>query len=647
MNNIRHHFPIRTLFRTVFSFLFFLLVIAGNTQTVERNSDARIDSLIALGKASQKTQTIATTTGAHNKFRFYSEPIYPVKNISSKEFKPNKSFNEYKTELDEILDGMDSLSSRIKTLEAEISSYKPSNCPRALGINQKSADDFYNFFSGNCVSQYGRVLELYIINDQALKSDMIEWSSNCPGSRIERHDIQNCSGKTFFIKGFVCKKLDRKIVSAVKKKKVTRLLDLDIDTRKEFLKVVTGLDDNYFALKDELRKAQNLLSYAKKKYFKLFEKDASAEQFNFIGLLEQDQPNGFGYLLTKDNQIVLSGIWQNGFPVVVYEVNTYHSLKGESFFYRYRPIGKQLGTTKYCIDTQPLRYTNSGTTSFSLYIGEYDQSPSLKWTGHGSCFYDDFKDANLFFYQGYWKQSKRDGNGIYQGNGVFTGVFESDELKSGTHALTNGEKRQGEFRNWKLQGVGEVISASGTRTRGYYENGFYIKSVEQYQQDLEAERKRQEELLVIQNAQLLKSQYGEQIKEKFRKLFLKMAFSGGMSESEASAASEEIMLDIERNLIHRSLTELDKTEILAIAKEAGSEVELSLRLMNSANSQSGSSGQNGERNCSWCGRSYSGNCWVPQKSSGGSNCGASEYVVCFGTNLCCSRKCAVEKCYND
>jgi hypothetical protein len=492
-------------------------VITGNTQTIEGNSDARIDSLIALGRASQKPQTIVTTIGAHNKFRFYSEPMYPLKNISPKEFKPNKSFNEYKTELDEFLEGMDSLSSKIKTLEAELSAYKIENCAKVYNFTEQrlteNAEYFYRFFSGNCIGSYRRVSELYIFNDKSLTSDVIKWTGNgC--SKLKEKDVQTCSGKTFFIIDWTCKKLDRKIASAVRKKKVTRLLDLDINNRKQFLTAVTGLDDNYFALKEELQRAKNLLSYAKKKYFKTLEKEEresvvgdSYQQFNFIGLLEKDQPNGFGYLLTKDNQIVLSAIWQNGFPVLVYEVNGYHGGKGESFRYRYRPIGNQTGTNKYCIDTQPLRYKDSGTTSFSLYIGEYDQNPSLKWTGYGSCFYDDFKDANLLFYQGYWKQSKRDGNGIYQGNGVFTGVFESDEFKSGTHALTNGEKRQGEFRNWKLQGVGEVISASGTRTRGYYENGNFMKSAEQYQRDLEEERlqqiKREEARIAEENRERL------------------------------------------------------------------------------------------------------------------------------------------------
>jgi len=473
-------------------------------------------------------------------------------------------------ELDELLSGLDSLSEIIKSIENKINNYAPLKCGRAT--DAVSAESQYKMLKESRT--------LYILND-IQDDELLKWSKKCPKGIYQ---FYKCSGKSFFIIRNICKTFDKKVVSAVKKKK---LIYLEPNNREEFLTSITGLDENYFALKTELMKYQILFNYVKSLFVKVLEKEEgvklvgdSYKQFTFVGLLEKDQPNGFGYLLTKDNQLVLSGFWQNGFPILIYEVNNYHSSKGASFLYRYRPTGTQSGANKLCINSQTLQYSDSGISSFSLYVGEYEWNSTMTMSGHGTYFHEKFEETDLLYYQGYWKENKKNGNGVFQGKSNYNGVFENDEFKSGICTLSNGEKRQGDFKNWQLNGVGEVTSANGNKTKGYYENGLFIKSIEQYQQDLEAERKRQEELLALQNSKSLKSQHGEEIKEKFRKLLWQIALSGGMSDSETDAATDAIMADIETNIARRKLTELDEMAILELSKDAAAEVKLSLMLLN-------------------------------------------------------------------
>lgn len=450
----------------------------------DRIKDLRIDSVVTIGMGSSITQEYYNTINAHNEFKFFDIPLSIGKNNSPDLITPSRTYIEYKKELDYILLGINSLEKDIESIEKSLEEYK--NVINAKGYHSESS---------YLVAK--RVEELYLINDDNPKeieewNEILESRDYC--KNIKNFRLRKIGKKYFICKSFQCENLEKRINKKLKKGKLTKI---EFNEREKLLSELTGYNENYFKFKNELKTKKNLLSHTKSKYIVKLETGRSnsyPQKFNYVGKSEMGVPNGFGYLLTESNQLILSGIWYNGIPILIYEVNIYHSSNGENFKYCYIP--PEISSNNTFIFLTNLEYSTTKIKTFNLYIGEFNRNNPLEVTGFGTSFSEEFNKENLSYYQGEWKENKKNGKGIFLKNSggiIYSGNFSNNEMTTGTCTLEDGEVQTGEFEHWKLQGKGELTTSNGIKKNGYFDKGVFVKSTEQFQKEIDEDNRKAEE----------------------------------------------------------------------------------------------------------------------------------------------------------
>ena len=302
---------------------------------------------------------------------------------------------------------------------------------------------------------------------------------------LKKFEKLNCDWGFIIVKNFTNTKFDKRMESLLKKGRVEMI---NPENRDKVLFDKLGVDGRYYDLQLELDSIVQRV-FDIQRHFNEIKLTGTSQQFEYIGQIENGRPKGYGYLLTNQEQVVLKGYWHNGFPILVYEANTYRSYFGKKFNFKYEiSNGKSL-----VIDAQPTENKESKYNSFNLYIGEYDSKKANSYSGYGICFYERLKSEDLSFYKGFWKENKKEGKGYFFDDNIYSGVFLNNEMLNGTSTLRNGEVQTGQFEHWKLQGKGELITASGIKKNGYFEKGVFVKSTEQFQKEIDEDNRKVEE----------------------------------------------------------------------------------------------------------------------------------------------------------
>jgi hypothetical protein len=474
---------------------------SNTTYTINSSQDSVLMSVFNLGRQYNKSTSQYNIIDRHNYFNLWANPASTIGKPNFDKDKQMKLINDSKTELDLILMGLDSLESLASNLKTQMRGYSIN--PANWATHGLTIDDIYGKLK-NAEEVY-----LYTYKDYSKWVDILELVKEDCGLNADeylafRRTFFTTDKKvSFFYKNLGCSKLDKKLEKYLKKGIIQRFSD---NERVMFIEKLTGLDDRYFVLKKQLEDTEKTIKYIKNKYVSAL--GNSPESFTFLGPIKNNVPNGFGYLIAKDKKHILSAYWSNGVPSTVFEINTYHSSKDYwSGGVRYRIEDEKLGQSGFMVEIMPLNYKESGKSTYNIYIGNFKKSDKIYLSGYGVCFYENNDSKIINYYQGNWSEGKKNGNGTYFSQSTYSGSFVLNEFVNGTRTLPNGDKHLGDFSNWNLQGVGEIVFANGTRQKGYYENGNFMKSAEQYQRDLEEERlqqiKREEARIAEENRERL------------------------------------------------------------------------------------------------------------------------------------------------
>jgi TonB family protein len=551
----------------------FQTISAKNSYIISSSQDTLLMSVMKIGRQYNKSTIQYNTIDLHNYFNFWSKPVSSISNSSFDKDNQMKLISDSKIELDLILAGLDSLQILESYLKAELLGYDIN--PDNNKTNRLTIEELY-FKLKNAKDVYK-----YTYKDQTKWTEVLDLvQKDCGLNENEFFDFRTTFFKTykngyFFYKDLECDKLDKKIAKFLKKGIIYRFTD---NERISFIEKLTGLDDRYFDLKKQLQDTEKTIKYTKNKY--VLALGNSSESFTYLGPLKNNVPNGFGYLIAKDKKHILSALWSNGVPTTVFEINIYHSANGYwNSGVRYRVDDVKLGQSGFIVEIMALNYKDSGKSTYNIYLGNFKKSDKIYLSGFGVCFYESYKSDDINYYQGYWNESKKSGNGTYFSESTYTGSFLLDEFVNGTRVLPNGDKHIGDFGGWKLQGVGEIVYAGGERQKGYYENGIMTQTYEQY----ETSRIEQEKALQLQqdidNANYFRKEYAEKIKEDMYALVYKSAIFG---EELGKEKMVEFVEKIARDYLSRTPTEQDVKVIMEIIKETAAEIQFLAKLMKSA-----------------------------------------------------------------
>ena len=135
---------------------------------------------------------------------------------------------------------------------------------------------------------------------------------------------------------------------------------------------------------------------------------------------------------------------------------------------------------------------------YNLYLGDYvfnETSRTKDREGFGCFFFADpnRNKNNLQYYIGNVSKGYENGAGIFYDNGiVYTGTFVDRKIVSGKCSWPDKRIYTGSFKDFKMNGLGELKYANGKVENGYFEDGVYRKSRQEY----EAEINRQEQIRI-------------------------------------------------------------------------------------------------------------------------------------------------------
>jgi hypothetical protein len=459
--------------------------------------DKSLLNAISIGSITNGFKSSYSSSSASNKFIFYENPISLGKNREYENYKPKLNFSELEVQHNNILAGIDSLKKLEESIKNEINFYIPSY-RKKTNYNEKNEKSLEKEWE----SLYKKAMDaknLYLVFAEKSSKEYLHYNTkikkwidktvNSSGLKTRsKFEIIKFDWGFIFIDNLGDPNFDKKMKSLMKKGDVERV---SLENRDKFLLDNIGVDGNFFKQKSEQVKITELIAEIQTHFDKI-KLSGSPQQFDYVGQIENGQPEGYGYLIINQDSIVLKGYWHNGNPLLLYEGNIYRSYFGKRFDYRYENANGEL----FCIDAKPIENKESKYNSFNLYIGEYQSNNSGVYSGFGICFYGNSKNEELTYYQGLWKENKMHGNGKYyknSGSAIYTGKFSNDEMTTGTCSLSNGEIQSGDFEHWKLQGKGELSTSNGIKKNGYFDKGVFVKSTEQFQKEIDEENRKVEE----------------------------------------------------------------------------------------------------------------------------------------------------------
>ena len=278
--------------------------------------------------------------------------------------------------------------------------------------------------------------------------------------------------------------------------------------KQSFIENETGLDEEFFKLTKEKEKLVEMISFIEKNFFLYLPQNNSVYgRFSFIGNTKNGIPQGFGYLLNEKRQLLASAYWDEGFPIVLYNVNIFHN--PESTGKDYSHYGKSFSTkhvSRY-IYLDNHGYKNENVNTFRLYFGEYTYVAAENTNylnGYGCYFHSAWDKNDVQYYAGFSSKSNNHGQGKHvSSTSVKEGNWENGNLVYGTiTSKVDNSVYTGQIKDWRMNGLGKKIYTNGKIEEGLFENGYFLKTYaeierDRNQQELEeklAEMKRQDEL---------------------------------------------------------------------------------------------------------------------------------------------------------
>lgn len=224
------------------------------------------------------------------------------------------------------------------------------------------------------------------------------------------------------------------------------------------------------------------------------------EDEKVTGCINGDCKSGYGVAIYNDGSYY-EGEWKNGYP------------NGQGKLYlanggTYEGEFKKGRYNQYGILTRPNGSQKEGMWDMGSFIGEVNRNAMSGCisgnceNGYGIYVYD------YGFYKGEWQNGKQHGRGIMVGNNgvVVEGTFEDDhstgfaEIKyeddnvlkayvgdvqnDGPHGYgalfwKDGSLYWGQLKNSQINGLGVYVDVNGTKQSGLWQNGNFIKSVDE------------------------------------------------------------------------------------------------------------------------------------------------------------------------
>ncbi len=414
------------------------------------------------------------------------------------------------------------------------------------------------------------------------------------------------------------------------------------------IELLTGLDEAYFELSNEKAKIDVMIKLIEKYLFvQLPKRDNSLGQFLYIGNTSKNIPNGYGYLINEKKQLIAVGYWDEGFPILLYNVNLYQNPGKvyKDYTYYADAFSKKYANKHFYLSSHS--YKEHDLNSFSMYLGDFvyfSKENTNHRDGYGCNFFSDFNKTNAQYYQGYWSKGVKHGKGMHHGfESDFKGEFANDEITFGTVTNRNDKSVYTGFINkWKITGFGKKVYANGKVEDGYFENGYYKMNKNQYQEEMN--KKEQERLAEESKRQELEnpiSNHHEFIKKRCYAIFGFMVLN---DEKSMETESRLLFKDLEKDKLKRSITKKDQEYVLSVLDEIKRE-EIQASQINKYYE----SRDNRTCTCKWCSKTFKSDGYDIDKFNGkcGSKKGSGKYGV-YGPTCddYCSPKCATEACWS-
>lgn len=484
----------KTLLFTLLAVVLSSIGNAQNSQEVDLKTskeDSLFQKIYKLGKFYNSKISFYNSDNVQNQFDFNSKPLDVMqKNISIEATKLN-----WKSEL-ELLEyffrGGDSLQLLLKRTQDGISAFP-----------NMSLDFYYN-----CVLSFSETLGK---NNRLIVSTNPKYLFNLKEMGQVKYVTSKFS-KLIISPGIYSKKLEKKLAKYLTKNKV---LNIDKANYIDFLQNSLNVNKEYLRLFELRRELILLESYYSSFIKKLNVPNETYKNLTFIGYTNKGIPNGFGLLLNNNKQLISTGFWEESFPVLLYSVNTYFNSKKDEDYYKYivgpSPDGKY---KQRKIDFDFSQYKDKDIRTFNVYFGECNNNGR---EGYGCYFFQNYTKENLIYYQGQWNtDGKQEGKGTSFNNGyTYTGNWVAGNFITGS--MTWPDKKTiytGSFKDFKMHGMGKKVNADGVVQEGLFENGTFIKSLAQIEQEKiqreQEEEKRMALLLLEEKLRELKNEAEKQ-----------------------------------------------------------------------------------------------------------------------------------------
>jgi hypothetical protein len=441
--------------------------LSSEIANLKNQNDSLFKHIASIGNLSKKEISQYNISKIHNHFDFNEKPLSVLtENTNLIGLKLN-GFKE-KEILDNFLRGVDSLPIIIKDIENSLSNY-----PKiSLDGYYKTSKEFSDYISNNN----------RIIISESYKTLSKHKDLGRVNYRDKEFSFLVIPPRTY------SKRLEKKLKRSITKNKVILINNENLESN---LRRVYKVTREYQELYENLIKYQNLKNYASTFFKVLNAPDKSYKDFNYIGQLNNGVPSGFGYLLNDNKQLICSAYWDEGFPVILYSVNIYHNSKSLDQFHRYiAPISSNGKYNRRLIDFIVTEYTDNDIRTFNIYIGDCNEK-NVK-SGFGCYFFEDSNKSSLQYYKGNWGNGgNRHGEGTHFSNGkTYSGAWVNGEILNGTITWPDKSTYTGGINKYQMNGMGKKTFSNGSAEEGLFENGSFIKSLVQIQQE---EKQKQEE----------------------------------------------------------------------------------------------------------------------------------------------------------
>jgi hypothetical protein len=471
----------------------------------------------SLGEKSDQVGNFYNLQYVHQEFDFYDKPLV-VLDAKVDESLGSEYIKSEKVKLENLLKGYLELKKQDSLLILKFNNYRNKNNNEFENYYQQIKQSIQIIEFGINWTEYSKKLSKALKNDvkQYYNGNFFKSSIKQGESNFSYHQLKYMySGKIDY--SFDNIKLYKIIEKAILKHPEIIVSD---DKRQSIIERETGLDEEYFKIKVELASTKEKLQLIEKYLFvKLPKRDNSLGEFLFIGNTSKNIPNGYGYLINEKKQLIAIGYWDEGFPVLLYNVNIYHVPEGNIKDFRYYPSDFSQKYSSKTMYTYIHGYQGHNIKTYGLYIGDYyynSKENKIYQDGYGTYFYSAWDKTDKQLYVGNYIKGNRDGKGTHHDKSfTYEGAWKNGSLNFGTiTSKTDKSVYTGEIKDWRMNGEGKIVYSNGNVKEGIFENGIYLMTKQQYL----AEQNRKEQERIAEERRLEEARVAEEKrKEEVRK----------------------------------------------------------------------------------------------------------------------------------